>query len=127
MPKGRSPLPSKWVFKVKFDEHGNIAKYKARLVVKGFRQRAEVDYYDTFAPTLRIPTFRTFCGVACAKRFVVHTMDVSTAFLVPFLREEIFMVLPEQPIMAEQLSSFTSPPVVKLIKTLYDLKQSPRE
>jgi hypothetical protein len=127
VPKGRSPLPSKWVFKVKFDEHGNIAKYKARLVVKGFRQRAEVDYYDTFAPTLRIPTFRTFCGVACANRFVVHTMDVSTAFLVPFLREDIFMVLPEQPIVDEQLPSFASPPVVKLVKTLYGLKQSPRE
>jgi hypothetical protein len=29
-------LSSKWVFKIKSDEHGHITRYRARLVAKGF-------------------------------------------------------------------------------------------
>ena len=126
VPKGRSPLPSKWVFKVKYTETGAIDKFKARLVAKGFRQRSGVDYYDTFAPTLRVPTFRALCALSCHRGFVIHQMDVATAFLIAELQEEVYMVLPEQALVDEHLPDFASPRVVRLRKTLYGLKQSPR-
>ncbi|KAL8138170.1 hypothetical protein V2J09_004171 [Rumex salicifolius] len=34
----------KWVYKVKKNVKGEIEKYKARFVVKGYSQRAEIDY-----------------------------------------------------------------------------------
>ena len=36
LPQGRRAIRLKWVFKVKRDERGAVAKHKARLVVKGY-------------------------------------------------------------------------------------------
>ena len=33
---------------------GLIDKYKARLVVKGFKQKEGIDYFDTYAPVERL-------------------------------------------------------------------------
>ena len=38
LPSGRKPVGSKWVFKVKTDEDGNVERYKARLVAQAFTQ-----------------------------------------------------------------------------------------
>nr|KYP40552.1 hypothetical protein KK1_038107 [Cajanus cajan] len=35
---GVKPIGVKWIFKTKFNEHGQIEKYKARLVAKGYAQ-----------------------------------------------------------------------------------------
>jgi hypothetical protein len=47
--KGMNVLPTKWVYRDKRDENGNITKKKSRLVPKGFRQRYGIDYDETFA------------------------------------------------------------------------------
>ena len=39
LPSGCKPLGSKWIFKKKMKADGSIDKYKARLVIKGYRQR----------------------------------------------------------------------------------------
>ena len=36
LPKDVKPISCKWIFKTKKDSKGNIVRYKARLVVKGF-------------------------------------------------------------------------------------------
>ena len=36
LPKGRKPVGSKWVFKVKTYEDGNVERYNAQLVAQGF-------------------------------------------------------------------------------------------
>jgi hypothetical protein len=38
-PRGAKVIGCKWVFARKYDEHGNIARYKARLVAQGFHRR----------------------------------------------------------------------------------------
>ena len=38
LPPGCKPLSSKWVFKGKRKVDGSIDKYKARLVIKGYKQ-----------------------------------------------------------------------------------------
>ena len=55
-PRDRKVIDSKWVFKVKRGPDGEIQKYKARLVVKGFTQIQGVDYTDTFAPVMKFAT-----------------------------------------------------------------------
>jgi hypothetical protein len=38
-PTGVNVIDSKWIFKVKKHADGSIERYKARLVVKGFKKR----------------------------------------------------------------------------------------
>nr|GFD22576.1 calcineurin B-like protein 4 [Tanacetum cinerariifolium] len=55
---GCKPLGYKWIFKKKIKADGTIDKYKARLVIKGFRQREGLDYFDTYSPVTRITSIR---------------------------------------------------------------------
>ena len=43
-------IRSKWVFKLKKDAHGDIQRYKARLVAVGTSQVYDMDYSETFSP-----------------------------------------------------------------------------
>lgn len=51
-------IGSKWIFKLKRDVNGNIARYKARLVAQGFGQRENIDYDQTYAPVVSFSTVR---------------------------------------------------------------------
>ena len=57
-------LSSKWVFKIKKDEHGNISRYRAGLVARGFLQRKGVDYGDIFSPVVCYSTLRMVLALA---------------------------------------------------------------
>ena len=48
LPLGNKPLQCKWIFKRKMKANCAIDKYKTRLVVKGYKQREGLDYFDTY-------------------------------------------------------------------------------
>ncbi|GKE89856.1 zinc finger, CCHC-type containing protein, partial [Tanacetum coccineum] len=54
------PLGCNWIFKRKLKVDGIIEKFKARLVIQGFKQKSGIDYFDTYAPVARISTIRLF-------------------------------------------------------------------
>jgi Reverse transcriptase (RNA-dependent DNA polymerase) len=58
-------LSGKWVFKLKWDQDGNIIKFKARYVVKGFIQRFRVNYTDTYANVANIDIIQLLLAMTC--------------------------------------------------------------
>jgi hypothetical protein len=64
LPSGHRAIELKWVYKVKRDEHGDIVKHKARLVVKGYSQRRGIDYDEVFAPVARLDSVRLLITLA---------------------------------------------------------------
>jgi hypothetical protein len=120
-PEGKNVIGSKWIFKNKLNEQGQVVRNKARLVYKGYAKIEGLDFDETFAPVARIEAIRMFLAYACHKRFKVYQMDVKSAFLYGDLSEEVYMEQPE----GFELSD--NPDLVcKMKKNLYGLKQSPR-
>lgn len=111
----------KWVFKIKRNSDGSIARYKARLVDKGFHQSADVDYTETYSPVVKPVTIRVLLTLAVTHGWSVRQVDINNAFLHGILSETVFM---EQPFGFER--HLTPPLVCKLRKALYGLKQAPR-
>ena len=69
------------MYKVKHDNDGNVSKYKATLVAKGYVQMYGIDYEETFAPVGKMATIRVVIVVATIKGWTLHHMDVKNAFL----------------------------------------------
>jgi len=59
-PEGKKILTSKWVFKIKRDQNGEIKRYKARLVARGHTQRKGIDYAEVFASVARYELIRDY-------------------------------------------------------------------
>jgi len=113
----KRPIHSKWVFVKKYTD-GVLDKYRARLVACGCSQRWGVDYDRTFAPTARLTSYRVLLAIAAHLNLNLNHLDITTAFLWGKLQdnEQIYMRLPEP----------HKGSVVRLIKSIYGLKQASR-
>ncbi|GLI67434.1 hypothetical protein VaNZ11_011601, partial [Volvox africanus] len=89
-PLGLNVIPTKWVYAVKRNADGEIERYKARFVAKGFRQKEGVDFDEVFAPTCNQVTVRSFLAMATEKGYDIQHLDVRTAFLNGELEEEVY-------------------------------------
>nr|GEV96083.1 zinc finger, CCHC-type [Tanacetum cinerariifolium] len=85
----------KWILKRKMKVDGSIDKYKAGLVIQGFRQKEGIDFFDTYAPVCRISTIRLLLALAAIHDLVIHQIDVTTAFLNGDLDKKIYTKQPE--------------------------------
>lgn len=121
LPIHKKPIGCKWVFSVKMNPDGSVARLKARLVAKGYAQTYGIDYSETFLSVAKISSIRLFISLASTYDWVLHQLDVKNAFLHGDLQEEVYM---EQP--PGFVAQGESGRVCKLKKALYGLKQSPR-
>eukprot|EP00253_Pinus_taeda_P012388 PITA_12388 len=117
----KSVVTSKCLFKIKHGVDGNIEKYKARFVAKGFSQKEGKYYDDIFAPVARYTTIHLIFSLTASQGWTLHQMGVRTAFLHGMLQEEVYGEQPRGFEVEDQKKH-----VYRLNKAMYGLKQAPR-
>jgi hypothetical protein len=100
---------TKWVFRIKQDEHGVVTRNKARLVAKGYSQVEGLDFDETFAPVARLESIRILLAFATYHGFL-YQMDVKSPS----------MVLSRKRYMSSDL------PALKIVSILHMLTSSQR-
>ena len=75
LPPGRKAVSCMWLLKHKRDAHGNIVRFKARLVARGFTQVFGQDYLDTFAPVAKMSSFKVLLAISSAPNLHLEHLD----------------------------------------------------
>ncbi|KAL1225437.1 Retrovirus-related Pol polyprotein from transposon TNT 1-94 [Cardamine amara subsp. amara] len=122
-PDRKKTIGCKWIFKIKEDiPRVKGPRYKARLVAKGFTQVEGVDYNEIFLPVVKHVSIRIMLSVVVNFDLELEQIDVKTAFLHGTLDEVIYMDKPEG-----FIEKGSEDKTCLLKKSLYGLKQSPRQ
>jgi len=120
-PNDKNVIGTKWIFKNKLNENGDVSTNKARLVCKVYAQQEGIDFEETFAPVASLEAIRMFLALSSFQKFKVFQMDVKSTFLYGDLEEEVYIEQPDGFILGNYLKL-----VCRLKKALYGLKQAPR-
>lgn len=120
-PESANVIGTKWIFKNKLDEQGDITRNKAQLVAQGYMQVEGVDFDETFASVTRLEAIKLLLGISCLLKFKLYQTDVKIAFLNGYLNEKVFAEQPKGFVDATHQDH-----VYLLNKALYGLKQAPR-
>ena len=117
----RTIIGTKQVFRNKLDELGTVTRNKAQLVVQGYNHEECIDYEKTFAPVARIESIQILIAFAAHMEIKLYQMDVKSAFLNGYLKEEVYVMQPP----SFESKEFPNH-VFRIDKALYGLKQAPR-
>ena len=90
-PKNVNLVSTKWVFKLKTLPNGQIDRYKARLVARGFTQREGIDFFEVFSGVVRLESLRILLAVAAILDLEIEQMDFTAAYTQCQLEEDIFL------------------------------------
>ena len=93
-PKDKNVIGTKWVFKNKMNEQGEVVRNKARLACKGYSHQEGIDYEEKNFHVARIEVVRMFLAYVANKIFKVYQVDVKLAFLNGKLEEEFYIEKP---------------------------------
>ena len=142
LPPNADLVDCRWVYKIKTNSKGDIARWRARIVARGYSQRPGVDYNEeeVYAPVVGYDTIRTCLAIATAtdiprsaehassaggvpiRGLEIRQADIKNAYLIGSLDSPIYMRQP--PSARMKLDKFGRPLICKLLRPLYGLKQS---
>ena len=113
-------IDSIWAFKLKRFPDGMVKKFKARFCARGDQQLEGIDYFETYAPVVQWTTVRLMLILEILLQLKSKQGDVAAAFVHGKLEDHETVHI-EMPLGFRQKGK-----VLKLKKTLYGLRQSPR-
>jgi Reverse transcriptase (RNA-dependent DNA polymerase) len=116
---GMNIFRSHLVLKAKRDTAGAIIKYKARLVSGGDAKVHGLDFDQSNAPVANFTVVRIILSIAARDNRVVHSLDVSNAFVRAPPADVVYVRPPK--ILGDRFGT----KIMKLNKVLYVLKQAP--
>ena len=119
LPEGQKAIVIHIVFCVKHDGNGEVSKFKAQIVAKGFSQVYGQDFTEMFSSVAEFTTLQTLLSVIACKDWELHQVDVVVAYLCGNLKEELYMEIPEGVIVKGKNGGYW-----RLRKPLYGLKQA---
>ncbi|GJU85363.1 ribonuclease H-like domain-containing protein, partial [Tanacetum coccineum] len=91
----RKAIGNKWIYKIKYKASGDIDRYKAKLVVKGFNKKEGIAYDETFSPVVKMSNVRCVIALSVTNNWALFQLDVNNAFLYGDLDEDIYMTIPK--------------------------------
>lgn len=119
------PIPKSYAEAIKspymgihMDECFRMKRFKDRFIAKGYNQQQNIDFFETYSPVASCISIRLLLTIASTRGMKVYHFDISTAFLHSDIDTTIFFNPPE--------GFFKDDEVLQLNKSLYELKQSPR-
>jgi Reverse transcriptase (RNA-dependent DNA polymerase) len=122
VPKDTQIVPCQWVLKKKRRPDLSLIKYKARLCLSGNRQQLPDDENDTYAPVADWSSICLLFSLVVALGYASSQVDFKNAFLQTPLEKPYYMAIPP----GFTADSETSDQVIKLHKSIYGDKWSPR-
>ena len=120
VPANKTIITTRWVFTIKTDSDGNIIKFKARLVARGYDQKFGFDFDLTYSPTLNVDCLKLIFSLAAKFNWYIHQIDIKAAYLNADLDYDIYVTIPPG-------DTNFGRGYWKLNKALYGLKQSGRQ
>ena len=113
-PSSVKSMKTRLVQKVERGADGEVERYTAHLVARGFTQRPEMDFLETFSPVVGFNTVCTVLAISAMKEWKLRALDFKQAYCIAALSEAIWLELPEGS-------------NVKALNAIYGLKQSALE
>ncbi|UYV79479.1 hypothetical protein LAZ67_17002785, partial [Cordylochernes scorpioides] len=113
LPLGKKPISSRWVYKVKTNESGNVERFKARLVARGFSQKQGIDFQETYAPVINLAVIRVLITLSLNMKWYNRHLDVDNAYLYGDLEWRLFLAnctRPDLMFSVTRLAQFSSNP-----------------
>jgi len=107
------------VFAIKKDSNYIIVRFKARLVVRGFKQRRGINYELAYSPTLNINGLKLIIVLAGKFNWNIFQLDIKAAYFNAPLDTDIYTTIPLG-------DTNFGRGFWKLNKAVYGLKQSGR-
>jgi hypothetical protein len=87
-------IGTKWVFKNKQGEDGEVVRSKTHLVAQGFSQVEGLDFGETSAPIAHLEAIRILLNFVTFKGFKLYQIDVKSDFLNSVIQEEVYVRQP---------------------------------
>jgi hypothetical protein len=79
-PRYVNVIGTKWVFKNKQGEDGEVVRNKAHLVTQGYSQIEGLDFGETFTHVAHLETIRILLAFDASKGFKLYQMDREKCF-----------------------------------------------
>jgi hypothetical protein len=90
-PKNKNVIGTKWLFRNKLKEYGQVTRNKAILVCKGYAHVERNNFEETFSLVDTMEAIQLILTYAYSKNIKVYHMDVKSSFLNGKLEEEVYI------------------------------------